>query len=804
MLKILPVILLILIGKLLSAQDVAKIITGQVLNEALIPITKATVALQSMDGKVAAQTVTDSAGNFKLQQRIAGQFTIRISHVGYQSYRSERFELATSSFGKIKLKVEANALKDVVIQGKKNTIELDGSTLIYNVSGTIAGQGVTALEALKKAPGVFVENESVITLNGKAGVLILLDGKQTYLSGRELTDLLKAIPSSSIRSIEIMSSPSAKYDAAGTAGIINIKTNRSLIKGFSGSITTGVAYGITAKQNEDIALNYRTGKLNVYGSYSHFLGNYTYVYGTDRQQNGMAYNSNTDDVDKRQKMSGRIGADYAINKKNVIGVLINSNFIFGGGSTDTKTLISIPPSASAYQTLDAVNDYYGQHTARYNFNVNYKYEDTLGHILNMDADYGSFDKWNGNLQSNIYRDAGQALLTDNEYRTLNDIDINLKGIKLDYTTNLLKGQLETGIKYSAVGSGNNARFYYVLGFDSLDNRRSNNFKYDEKIRSAYVNYKKALGKWSVQAGLRMENTTSNGLLRFNTSAGESLTAIDRSYTNLFPSVSVMVKPKAFHSLSLSYARRIERPAYQDLNPFVYLLDELSFWQGNPFLKPQLVHRFGLQYAYKSSTIIGFNFARTNQFSASVTDTLQQNKIVMVTRNLGTQSNWSLSLTQMVTMAKWWDVTFNGLLYYIQNDIAFDQYRNLNLKQLAYRMSLQQTIKLPLELIGEVTSTFNSRRLTGANNLTQATSQLDLGLQRLLLNKKATLRLAVNDIYKGNRSRFTQNFPGYTSTNYGYYESRQVRLNFTYRFTGGSVKGPRNRASALDTEGGRIK
>jgi len=257
-------------------------------------------------------------------------------------------------------------------------------------------------------------------------------------------------------------------------------------------------------------------------------------------------------------------------------------------------------------------------------------------------------------------------------------------------------------------------------------------------------------------------------------------------------------------LSLSYARRIERPAYQDLNPFVYLLDELSFWQGNPFLKPQLVHRVGLQYAYKSSTIIGFNFAHTNQFSASVTDTLQQNKIVMVTRNLGTQSNWSLSLTQVIGMTKWWDATFNGLLYYIQNGIAFDQYRNLNLKQLAYRMSLQQSFKLPFELTGEVISTFNSRRLTGANNFTLATSQVDLGLQRLLLNKKGTLRLAVNDIYNGNQSRYTQNFPGYTSTNYGYYESRQVRLNFTYRFTGGSVKAPRNRASALDAEGGRIK
>ena len=244
----------------------------------------------------------------------------------------------------------------------------------------------------------------------------MLDGRQTYLSGKELIDLLKSLPSSSIRSIELMNSPTAKYDASGSAGIINIKTNKSKIKGFNGSLTTGLSYGVSLKQNEDLALNYRSDKVNIYGSYSHFFGNYSYLYGTERNQNGKTYDSHTDDVDKRNKASGRLGLDYSLNDKNVIGFLVNSNFIFGGGITDTKTDISIPPSSSTEQRLDALNDYYGQHTSRYNFNVNYKYEDTLGHILNVDADYGLFDKWNGNLQSNRYRDGQQALMSQNLYR----------------------------------------------------------------------------------------------------------------------------------------------------------------------------------------------------------------------------------------------------------------------------------------------------------------------------------------------------------------------------------------------------
>ena len=803
--KICLPILSIFISITVAAQDVVRHISGQVVDEMLQPISQATVSLHNLDQKTVLVVTTDSAGIFKLKYAIAGKYTIKIRFMGYNEYQSTVFELADTHFNPIKLSAQDNTLKGVEIISKEKTIEMSGGTIIYNVSNTIAGQGVTALEALKKAPGVYVENESNITLNGKSGVQIMLDGKQTYLSGRELIDLLKSLPSSSIRSIELMNSPTAKYDASGAAGIINIKTNKSQIMGFNGTVTTGISYGVSLKQNEDIALNYRSDKVNVYGSYSHFLGNYSYLYGTERNQNGKTYDSHTDDVDKRQKASARLGLDYSLNDKNVIGFLVNSNFIFGGGRTDTKTDITIPPSFGIDQSLDAFNDYYGQNSSRYHFNVNYKYEDTLGHILNIDADYGFFDKWNGNLQSNIYRDDQQSLISQNLYRTLNEIDINLKGVKIDYTTNLGKGKLESGLKYAAVESVNDAQFSHVKDrSDSLDNRRSNDFQFNERISSAYLNYKQAIGKWSFQAGLRLENSNSEGLLHYRENGVNQATPIKRDYTNLFPAFSASIKPIENHSFSLSYSRRIERPAYQDLNPFIYMLDELSFWQGNPFLNPELTHRLSLLYAYKSATIITLNYAYTNQFSAKVTDTLEQEKIVMVARNLGTQRNWSLALTQNVAPTVWWDATFNGMLYYIQNDISFDAYRNLNLKQLAGRMSLLQTFKLPFKTKAEITASYNSKRLSGANNFSRAISQVDLGLQKVFMKDKGTIRLALNDIYKGNQSRSTQSFPGFYSSSYGYYESRQLRLNFTYRFSDKTLKGPRVRNSALDNESGRIK
>ncbi|WP_196938633.1 TonB-dependent receptor domain-containing protein [Sphingobacterium pedocola] len=787
------------------AQGTEHVVSGTIVDESRLPLSSVTVALQDVDQQTVFRTATDSVGQFSLRYGIAGRYSLVIKHIGYRDYQSPPFELARIHLDTIPLSAVENRLEAVDVKGKAKVLEINGGTISYNVENTIGGQDVSALEALKRAPGVHVENESHITLNGKSGVQILLDGRQTFLSGAELTDLLKSLSSNNIKSIDIINSPSAKYDATGSAGIINIRTKKNQVIGTNGTVTTAVAYGVSPKQIQNIILNHRVNNINVYGSYSHTLGNYNYLYGTNRTQNGKSYDSHTDDVDKRQKMSTQIGVDYVLNAKNTIGFLANGNFIFGGGITDTHTDIRTLPSNAIEESLEAINDYYGQRTGRYNFNVNYKFEDTLGHVLNVDADYGIFDKCNKNLQSNTYRDNQEVLTSQNLYRTLNGIAISLKGIKLDYSMNLWRGKFESGLKYSQVGSVNDSRFYHVdQGQDSLDNRRSNDFQFDERISSAYVDYKQQIDKFSFQAGLRMELSDSKGRLTYQESSSAVDDNINRKYTNLFPFFSVTLQPTEHQNLSLSYGKRIERPAYQDLNPFIYMLDELSFWQGNPFLNPELTHRLTLLYSLKSSTVVSFNFAYTDQFNARVTDTLERDKIVMINRNVGTQKHSSLALTQHVTPTPWWDVTFNGLLYFIQNSVSLDQYRNFDLQQLAGRASVLQSFRLPFKMKAEVFASYNSNRLSGANTFSRAVSQVDLALQKTLMKEKATLRFAVTDIYKGNQSRSTQSFPGFESASYGYYESRQVRLSFSYKFNRGTSKAQRTRNSALESESGRIK
>lgn len=788
----------------LWAQQNTKTIKGIVVNDLKKPISAATIGLYDALYNNMGNVATDSLGEFEIRIQQSGKYTLKIQHMGYKDHQTPAFDLNTNSLGFIILSPLENTIDAIEVVGKKRVFEVDGGAIIFNVENSIGAQDVSALEALKRAPGVSVENENSISLHGNSSIQVRIDGRLTNLSGQDLIDFLKSISSNNIKSIEVINSPNSKYDAAGTGGIINIKMKKNMSTGLTANLSSTVAYGVSPKQLQNIGFNYKVNKVNIYTNYNHTLGNYHYIYGTNRQQNNNTYDSNTDDVDKRQKMLAQVGVDYYVSPKSTIGFLANGNFIFGGGLTDTHTDISSLHSSLVEKTLDATNDYYGQSTSRYNFNANYKYEDTLGNNLNIDIDYGFFDKWNKNLQSNIYRDRQQQVIQENYYRTLNDIDIDLKGFKIDYTTNLWKGKLESGMKYSQVGTVNSSRFYHIENQgDRLDDQRSNNFHFEERIAAAYISYKKNVNRWTFEGGLRTENTNAKGKLLFRDNEVDIEDHINRNFTNVFPFLSATLLLNDKSTLSLSYAKRIERPAYQDLNPFVYMLDELSFWQGNPFLNPAIAHRFTVLYALKKSTIITFNFAYTDQFTAKVTDTLEREKIVMITKNLGTQKHWSLALTQNYNPRPWWDITLNGLVYYIQNNVSFDEYRNFNLEQAAGRVSCIQSFQLPHKLKAELAATFNSNRLSGANTLSKANSQVDIAFHKSILHDKGALRLAVNDIYKGSRSRYTQNFPGFSSSSYGYYESRQVRLTFSYKFSQGSIKAQRARKSALENESGRM-
>jgi len=798
--------ILLLSAGTVSGQVVNIHLKGAVYDAENKAIDGASVFLLDASDKIINQGMSAADGSFDLPAN-PGKYHLLVSYIGYTQYKSEFFNLTKDEhLQKITLHHLGHKLAEVAIKGEKakDLIQADGRKLIYNVAKSINAQGTNALEVLRKTPGVIMTGrENTLTLNGMNGALVLINGKQTYLQSQELVEFLKSIPSSGLKSIEIIKNPSSEYDASGTGGIINVVLQKSALTGFSGALNNGVAYGVTLKQNTDLNFNYRKDKLNVFGSYNHAFGHFGYQYNNDRKQDGKTYISPTDDVDKRKTIGSTFGVDYDLDDRQSIGMVFNGGFIYGGGLTNTTTSITDDASGNLLQTLKGTNDYYQQNSNRYNANLNYKYKDTLGRVFSFDADYGYFDAGSKNLQPNIYYGSDGALTSQSTYRTLNGRKINLYAISANYQANLWKGKIYAGAKFSAVSADNDFNFYRVLDTDMLDINSSNFFKYEEQIAAGYLKYEGTITKkLSYDIGLRTENTHAAGNLIPVTGSSQSQSNIVRNYLDFFPSAALTYKSAKSGTFNLIYAKRIDRPAYKDLNPFETMLDELSYWKGNPFLQPQYSHSLSLQYSYKKTTG-SLSYTHVGDLSMQITEVRNDNQIIMIPRNLGSQRNLSLSLTQQLNISKWWEVSLFGQVYQLQNKITTSQFGSSHLKRVAGTINAQQSFKLPLKITGEIASIFNSKRLFGPNGIMEANSQVDLGLQKNILKDKGSLRLAVTDIYNGQQWNMDINYNGFYQRSTFRGEFRQVKLNFVYRFDHKNTKPKKEHNSGLSNENQRL-
>ena len=802
-------ILLLCIPILLKAQNpTGLIVTGQVTDMQGKSIVGATVVLTDIEHKQNNHTVlSNGEGRFQLFPATQ-KFQVVVSYIGYSQFHSDTLFLSKNTdLGVIKLQNMSKLLKEVIIKGvqKPPLLKSDGRKLTYNVEASVTAQGSNALDVMKKTPGIVIAGkDNTITLNGINSALIMINGRQTYLEQKDIAELLKSTPSSSIKSIEIISNPSAEYDATGSGGIINIITQRSTIRGFNGSINNGAAYGVSPKQNTDLNLNYRAGNLNLFGGYSHTLGYFDMHYSYDRIMNGKIYENPIHDVDKRKTMSAFAGMDYTIDSKQTIGLLFNSNFLFGPGVIRPVTYISDASSGMLLQKLVSVSDYYQQHANRYNANINYRYQDTLGNTLNLDADYGYFDDGTKNLNGNTYYTAGEQFLSDSVYRTISSKKIHIYALTLKYQGNLWKGKYTVGGKWSTVTTGNDFNFYQVgSGTDKIIADQSNFFKYKEQIIAGFVKYEGNFSRQlSYDIGLRLENTHSTGDLTPVPGSSQQPLSITRNYLDYFPTGSLIFKSPKAGSYTLSYAKRIDRPMYKDLNPFEYPIDELSYWKGNPFLQPQYTQSIALGYSIaKTSASLAYTY--TNHLSMEVIEVVQQNKTAMIPQNIGEQKNISLRITQQVAPFKWWDMTVSGTGYYLNNTIHIEQLGNYKPARFAGTFSTQQQFKLPFQLTAEISGVFNTTTLSGPVGITKGNSQVDIGLQKPVLKDRGFIRLAVTDIYQGNHWETTSRYNGlYSHTTFSG-EYRQVKINFQYKFGSTAIKQRAEHESGVETENRRL-
>lgn len=637
-------------------------ITGYVNDDKLSPAQYATVTLcLAGDSSVVKKVLTTINGDYLFENIAAANYRIAVEWIGYKKFYSPSFQFtATRTIENITLVAESTQLENVTIVSKKPLIEHRNDKVILNIANSILAAGNSALEILAKAPGVTVDQDGNISLRGKRGVNVMLDGKPTYLSAEQLTTTLRATSGNNIQTIELISNPSSKYDASGSGGIINIRLKKNSNYGTNGTVTAGSGYGSYYKANSGVTLNHRSKNVNVFGSYNYDKGkDFENLKVHRSNQNGTQttyFDVNGHDVSTRSNQSYKAGIDYDLNDKTVIGFMA-SGFV-NNNTTDANsiTLIGGLPQ-QADSTITANTPAYMQ-LKNQTYNLNYKTViDTMGKEFNADLDYSTFNSVNDVNYTNYFSNApGASLKAPLVFRNSTPSTIKIWAAKADYVYPFSsQTKLETGVKSSYVKTDNDSQFENLEG-ESWQNdlTRSNRFIYKEYVNAAYANLQTAFDDTKLQIGLRTELTNSEGN-SINTNS-----VVKRNYLDFFPNISVSREVSKDQEIGLSYGRRIDRPDYKSLNPFIYFADLYTFSQGNPLLNPQYTNAFTLSYGYKKTLNISLGYSHTKDVITTtlLTDTVKKT-LLLFDQNLATQTLLDLNVSLPVTITKWWS-TANDL------------------------------------------------------------------------------------------------------------------------------------------------
>ncbi|MEO7766873.1 MAG: outer membrane beta-barrel protein, partial [Ferruginibacter sp.] len=521
-------------------------VSGYTKDEQGTPIKGATISLlAAKDSAIIKLAVSKENGAYSFSNIKEGRYLLKASYVEYQPAFSPRFDLGATAVDApdFKLTKLPNNLKGVTVTAQKPMIEMKADKMIVNVEGTINSVGSDALELLRKSPGVLVDKDDNLSLSGKNGVQVYIDGRPTPLGGQDLSNYLKSLNSSQIEAIEIITNPSAKYEAAGNAGIINIRLKKNKSLGTNGSVNAGWNIGTYAKYNAGINLNHRDKKINLFGNYSYNEGINENSIGIYRTVGDSLFNQNGLITMKNKSHNFKVGADYFIDAKNTIGVIVNGTISDPTINNRGVTPITYLPSKTVNRILVADNSSV-QKRNNLNFNLNYSYTVPNGKSLVVNADHGYYDINSNQFQPNYYFDAtGQIPINSVIYRMIAPTTINISSLKADWEQPFKKGTLGFGGKAAYVKTNNDFQRYNVYGgTDQLDRDRSNVFDYKENISAAYVNYNRALKGITLQAGVRMEYTGSEGNSTGQKPASGGYVTYSeifkRNYTDFFPSAAI--------------------------------------------------------------------------------------------------------------------------------------------------------------------------------------------------------------------------------------------------------------------------
>ena len=796
-------------GLLLMAASVqAQQITGTVKNEKGKELEKATVSLlKAQDSSVVKLVATGDNGVYSFNTIQPGRYLVNTSYVGYVQAYSEVFEFTGSkvTVPVITISKPSGDLAGVVVTSKKPIIEVKADKMILNVEGTINAVGNDALELLRKSPGVMVDKDDNLSLAGKNGVQVYIDGKPSPLAGADLANFLKSTQSSQIEAIEIITNPSAKYEAAGNAGIINIKLKKNKTFGTNGAVNLGYTQGTYPKYTGGINLNHRNKNVNLYGTYNYNDSRSLMTMNSTRDQFDTLFDQNNRIDVLVKSHTYKAGVDYFLGQKSTIGAMVNGTIADIDVNTSGPMYFTFKPTGVLNRILDATNTN-DRSMKNFNGNLNYRYAVTGGTELNIDADYGKFKIGSNQYQPNFYyQPDGTTEISRAIYNMISPSDIKLYSLKADYEQNFKGGRLGIGGKVGVVNTDNDFKRYDVYTSSKvLDTLKSNRFEYNENINALYVNYNKQLKKGIMfQVGVRAENTnlkgTSTGFRQVSSTMVPYDSAFKRNYTDLFPSAAITFNKNPMKQWTISYSRRIDRPAYQDLNPFEFKINEYTFQKGNTNLRPQYTNSIDITNIYKYRLTTKLTFSHVNDIFAQIPDTIDKTKGFLTKKNLATQNVVALSISYPFQY-KWYSffASLNSNYSHYKADFGGGD-RKVNQQVFSVTYYMQNSFDLGKGWRGELTGLFLSPSVWQGFFKTKSMGSVDLGLQKTLFDGKANVKFAVSDIFRTMKWSGTSDFAGVKSQFSGQGEMPQFKLNFSYRFGNSQVKAARQRKSALEEE-----
>ncbi|MES2773762.1 MAG: outer membrane beta-barrel protein [Bacteroidota bacterium] len=794
-----------------QAQTTGSNITGRVLAADGKPADGATILLlYAKDSKVAKTALSDSAGNFLFETVKNGEYLVWITLVGYDKYSSDTLRATGLPFNLeiVQLRADNGLVNNVTVLAKKPFVERMIDRTVVNVDALVSAAGATALEVLEKSPGVQVDQNGAVSLKGKQGVTIYIDDKPSYLSGDDLANYLRSLPASSIDQIELMTNPPAKYDAAGNGGIINIKTKKNLSRGFNGGLNLGANQGQLFRMNNSFNFNYRNKKFNAFGNLSHNLNNsftnldlfrmYKNVDNSTKsyfaQNNYFRRHGNTYNI--------KAGADYYVSDKTTVGMVLTGSYRKSNQKSDnTSNLLNAVKSVDSIIVARNTDDI---DFKNFGISLNYRTQfNKNGHELTVDVDALTYQNLTKQLFYNYSYFPNMTLKSQDILTGRLPNEINIYSFKTDYTRPLSAGmKLSSGLKFSYAGTDNTADYNYTANsITRPDYDKSNEFIYKEHINAGYVNLNREGKKWSFQGGLRLEHTISNGHQLGNLQKPDS--AFERRYASLFPTLYVSYKFDTLskHQVGFNYGRRIDRPYYQDLNPFLYPWDKFTYYTGNPFLRPSFTHSLELSHTYNNKITTTLSYSRMKD---QVDETIQILNGIYYSRpgNIGTKTIVSLSMDGDFDITKWLNIHGYTEFTNISSKSSFFN-GQLNTSGSFWFMNLTSKFALGKGWDAELSGMYRTR-LYNAQFILQQVGHANFALQKKL-GSSVTLKCSINDIFLTRINKGTITNLVLAEANWvNKMDSRNFAFSFSYRFGKAIANQRRHDATGAQSEQNRVK